>query len=78
MILTPGAKKRFLASLEQVRDYVERDKERECIMYWTAQLMPLVVSDHNYYRSETPKPTPKKRKLNRTQSMIREDRLMGR
>ena len=65
MILTPGSKKRFLASLKAVLEYVENDNERECIMFWTAQLMPQVVSELNYY--SVPNKKPKKIKLNRTE-----------
>lgn len=60
MILTPGGKKRFLEKLEELEILVWRDQDREVIMFWTAQLMPLIVSELNYY--EPPKKTTKKRK----------------
>lgn len=61
-ILTPGAKKRFQTALANLFTYVEQELDREAIMYWTAQLMPLVVSELHY---ETPKKETKKRTSSR-------------
>jgi hypothetical protein len=54
-MLTPGSKRQFLESLRTLTGYVESDSGRECIMYWTAQLMPRVVSESSYYTTKTKK-----------------------
>lgn len=54
-MLTPGSKRHFLESLRRLMGYVESDSGRECIMYWTAQLMPRVVSETAYYTTKTKK-----------------------
>lgn len=53
VILTPGAKRRLLEKLDELTVYVRMDQDRECIMFWAAQIMPACVSELNYYTPKT-------------------------
>lgn len=55
MVLTPGSKARLLKKLTDLIARVEADNERETIMWYTAELMPCVVSELNYMQFVEPK-----------------------
>lgn len=48
-MLTPGAKQRFTDKLNDLLRYVHEDRDREMIMYYTAELMTMVTNQFAYY-----------------------------